>query len=168
MAPSGKSADNPKLVLGFHSPYELKCINDLILKEIFQKWENRASLEFESRPAKHNIQWSSALNHSATVNCGLEGREILGFVKSPTVKSGRRGWVSSASDSYARGRGFGSPYSNTLRYVIDHAIGSLLPAFYWGLMDVSLPDGKCMLTIWIHPRVDGVLSLGLKFLVKRN
>ena len=42
--PSGGSVDNPKLVLGFHSPCELKCINDLILKEIFKKSEDQASL----------------------------------------------------------------------------------------------------------------------------
>ena len=46
VAPSGKSADNLKLVLGSHSPSELKCINDLILKEIFKKLE-QASLAFE-------------------------------------------------------------------------------------------------------------------------
>ena len=37
-------ADNPKLVLGSHSPSELKCINDLIVKEIFKKLEIQATL----------------------------------------------------------------------------------------------------------------------------
>ena len=50
------SVDNPKLVFRSHNPFELKCINDLIVKEIFKKWENPASLGFEPGTVKHNSQ----------------------------------------------------------------------------------------------------------------
>ena len=63
MAPSGGSVDNLKLVLGSHSPSELKCINDLILKEIFKKSEEQASLG--TKPIISNFLSTASISSSS-------------------------------------------------------------------------------------------------------